>query len=198
MINCRDLEESILKVKQSGLNTIEVFSIVFALLTENVGRVALSKKLGFSERTVRKIVSLLKTSDLSQIFELLGRINVTTINAPWLSCQPVLYEGFSSEVLESISEKIILLRDFIVISSREPSKIEVLGVLRNNHLIYPGLIEDYAKPYLKLREKLPETSGLLVCWRNYKRFLDDSILLTSLSRLCEYENLVGVVREDHR
>ena len=185
MINCSDLREYIFKIQERGLDVVEVFSTVLAVLTENIGRVALSKRLGFSERTVRNIVTMLKTGELSWLVDFLGKITITSISAPWLSCQPVLYTGLSSELLEDTLRRVVLLRDFIVISSKEPSKVEVLGVLREGDLVFPGLVEEYSEPYLKLREVLSRTSGLLVCWRNYRRFLDDSVLLLSLSRLCE-------------
>lgn len=56
-------------------------------------------------------------------------ISVTSINAPWLNCQPVLYEGFNSGLLNTVRENIVLLRDFIAVSSREPGRVEVIGVL---------------------------------------------------------------------
>jgi len=198
LVCCRDLRESVLIIQQLNLDTIEVFSTLLAVLAEDVGRVALSKKLGFTERTVRKIITLVKSGKLSWLAEILRKISINSISAPWLTCQPILYVGFSEEILNTISKKVVLLRDFIVISSREPGKVEVLGVLRDRDLFYPGLVGEYNEPYLKLREVLPRTSGLLVCWRNYKRYLDDSVLLVSLAYLCEHLDLMGGERVVHR
>lgn len=191
LISCNDLKESTSRLQQSGLSVIDVFSVTLASLTEGVGRVALSKMLGLTERTVRKITMLLKIGELHWLSSLLEKITINNINAPWLTCKPVLYGGFSEELLNIVSRRIVLLRDFIIISSKEPGKVEVLGVLINGDLAYPGLVGEYCEPYLKLREILPRTNGLLVCWRNYKRYLDDSVLLVSLAYLCEYSDLMG-------
>jgi hypothetical protein len=180
--------DSTLAVERLGLDPVEVFSTLLALLSEGIGRVALSKKLGFPERTVRKVVTLVKTGELSWLRGVFIEISVTSINAPWLNCQPVLYEGFNSGLLDTVRENIVLLRDFIVISSREPGKVEVIGVLIGDNLVYPGLVEEYSEPYLKLRELLPRTTGLLVCWRSYRRYLDDSILIASLAYLCKHSD----------
>jgi len=190
LISCRDLVEATSRLRERGLVVVEAFSVVLAVLAESVGRVALSKMLGLTERTVRRVATLLKSGELSWLRDLLREVATTTITAPWLTCQPVLYTGLSSELLEAVSRRVVLLRDFIVISSGEPSKLEVLGVLKNSELVFPGLVEECAEPYLRLRGVLPSTSGLLVCWRNYKRFLDDSVLLYSLARLCESESSV--------
>jgi hypothetical protein len=190
LISCRDLVEAALKLRSLDLDAVDTFSVILAVLSEGVGRVAVSKMLGLTERSVRKVTTLLRNSELSWLSGLLSRVVITRVTAPWLTCQPVLYTGLSSELLEATCKRVVLLRDFIVISSREPSKIEVIGVLRNSELVLPGLVEEYAEPYLKIRELLPSTSGLLVCWRNYRRFFDDSVLLYSLAQLCESQSLV--------
>ncbi|MGB9817419.1 MAG: hypothetical protein ACPLQS_07530 [Desulfurococcaceae archaeon] len=46
MIQCRDLLDSTLAVERLGLDPVGVFSTLLALLSEGIGRVALSKKLG--------------------------------------------------------------------------------------------------------------------------------------------------------
>ncbi|MCC6054769.1 MAG: hypothetical protein LM589_05585, partial [Thermosphaera sp.] len=64
LIQCRELLDSTLAIERLSLDPVEVFSTLLALLSEGIGRVALSKKLGFPERTVRKVVTLVKTGEL--------------------------------------------------------------------------------------------------------------------------------------
>jgi len=53
LIQCRDLLDSTLAVERLGLDPVGVFSTLLALLSEGIGRVALSKKLG-SPRELRE------------------------------------------------------------------------------------------------------------------------------------------------
>ncbi|MEM4482141.1 MAG: hypothetical protein QXK88_03000 [Desulfurococcaceae archaeon] len=189
MIDCAKLMKVLNEAKEMGLELIELISIGL-LLKEGLGRTAISKRLEYRERFVREAIDKLKSSDhIISLLGLLEYFNIVEINAPWLKSKPVFYGYFDPALLEKIESKVVVLRDYLVIFSGDPNKVETIGLLYDRELKYPGLPIELSEPYQKLVGLIKGTNGVLLCWRNYRKYTDDSILLASLSNLCRLINI---------
>ncbi|MEM2025981.1 MAG: hypothetical protein QXW94_06795 [Desulfurococcaceae archaeon] len=189
LIDCAKLIMASNEAKEMGLELIELISIGL-LLKEGLGRTAISKRLEYRERLVREAIDKLKSSD--RIISLLGLLedfNIVEINAAWLKCKPVFYGHFNPTLLKEIGNKVVALRDYLVIFSGDPNKVEIIGLLYDRELKYPGLPIELSEPYHNLVGLINGTNGVLLCWRNYRKYTDDSILLASLSSLCRLINI---------
>lgn len=155
------------------------------MLKEGYGRVAISRRLGFGERRIRGIVNVLKKSNcLDRVFRVLTSFQREAIRTTHLKCTPVLYSNLDENLLNNLAGMIVTLRDYIVVNSRDPTKIEVIGIVKAGMLIYPGLPDQFTGPYMKIAEFIQNRSGLLTCWTEYKEYLDDATLLASLIDIC--------------
>ena len=183
LIDCDNLSEILKASSRLNVDPVELMSI--SLLTrEGLGRVAISKILGYGERKVRKILEELKRGKYTHISEILGLFRKVQVEST-LSCRLVFYGYFTKTILESISRYIVNFRDHIIILSRNPHSVEVIGVRIDNRVEYPRLPIEYSKPYVDALVNLQEANGVIVCWRNYRGVLDDAVLLTSLAYLCQ-------------
>ena len=184
VVGCSDLVELYVVAQKIGVNPVEMLSVSL-LVKEGLGRVAISKKLGLSERTVRNILHALKASRATEVvLGVLHRLQRRLLHAPWLTCSPVLYSGVGSDVTRVLLTHVVSARDYIVVYSGDPDKVEVVGVVESGRLEYPGIPQEIVGPYMELGNLVATSSGVLVCWRNYVEHVDDAVLLVSLARLC--------------
>lgn len=184
MLSCRELLELREISQRIGIGFKE-FLGVGILLREGYGRTAIAKKLGCRERLVRGAIEAIRRSGLeTHVVRLLSYFHKSIVKAEWLTCTPVVYSNLDEELTRTVLECIVPLRDYIVVHSRNPAKVEVIGVVRGGRLEYPGLPAEIVGPYLKILEHLNTTSGLVVCWKSYTEYTDDSALLASLADLC--------------
>lgn len=185
MISCSELLELARITRKHGLKPLEVIAVKLLLL-ENYGRVSIAKKLGFTERQARNIVDYLKREkEVSLLMQrVLRGIERRLLNDMGFTCKPALYLNLADNLLSIIQRKIISLRDYIVIYSGNPEKVEVLGVVKEGVLNIPGLPEEIAEQYAKLNSLVSGLTGALVCWRNYSECIDDAIFISSLIDLC--------------
>lgn len=156
------------------------------LFLEKYGRVSIAKKLGFTERQVRNILDYLTREEETSILlqRVLSLIERRLLEVEEFSCIPVLYLNLDDNLLTVIQRKIVSLRDYIVIYSSNPEKIEILGVVREGVIDLPGLPDYVAKRYTKLNFNVKGLTGALVCWRDYNESVDDAIFISSLIDLC--------------
>lgn len=189
MITCKELIE-LLNVARKMRVEFREFLSVSLLLKEGYGRVAIAKKLKFRERLVRGIIEGLKKNGVDKyVVKTIGMLGKVHVNAPWLSCKPVVYDNIDGELLNSVLTRIISMRDYIVINSGNPNKVEVIGILKSSALMYPGLPQKLLQPYIKIAGLVESTNGIIVCWKNYVDYLDDAVFLASLTNMC-VENTV--------
>lgn len=184
LLGCRELLELREISRRVGVDFKE-FIGVGILLREGYGRTAIAKKLGYRERLVRDTIEAIKRSGLeARMARLLDHLHKSVVRAKWLTCTPVVYSNLDEELTRTVLEDVVSLRDYIVVHSRSPAKVEVIGVVSGGRLEYPGLPAEIVDPYLKILEHLNTASGLVVCWKGYTEYTDDSALLASLADLC--------------
>ncbi|MEM4717656.1 MAG: hypothetical protein QXE81_02715 [Desulfurococcaceae archaeon] len=183
-IDCNSLRE--LKDLSRLLETDLVLLIgIILLANEGLGRVAISKRVLTGERVVRRVIDYLFKDKGRKYMNNLYSFNVRELPVDWLKCEPVLYIGFEQEIIEMVKYNIVAFRDYIVINSRDPRKIEVIGVIQGGALIFPGVPLDISGPYNELsRFVKPGDNGIIICWNKYNKALDNAILLTSIISLC--------------
>lgn len=185
MITCKDLKALIEHAEDAGVDPPEFLGVLL-MLARNYGRVAISKRLGIRERTVRRVVENYRTR--SDVLEKVLAVQKATLSATGLHCTPVLYAGLSEDLLQKTRSAVVNLRDRIVIFSRDPNKVEVIGISTSGRVEYPGVPPEIVAPYQAVN--LPDQSGelqrgVVVCWKNYRNELDDAVLLVGLGSLCE-------------
>ncbi|MGC8983000.1 MAG: hypothetical protein ACP5KA_04515 [Desulfurococcaceae archaeon] len=181
MITCEALLRAKNLASMLGVGPVE-FHGIGLLAAEGIGRVAAARRLGLRERLARRVLhALRKSPELGNFYRELRKV-VAEVRG--LSCTPVLYGNISSELLEKARTRLISLRDYIVIYARDPGKVEVIGFSSEDKLEYPGLPEDLAGLYAEARATLPRIKGLVICWRSYKSYLDDALVLSALTELC--------------
>lgn len=184
MIDCKSLLLVSEKASKTGLGLVELISVSL-LLKEGLGRIAISRRLNYRERLVREVIKSLKSEDLKeQVFKLLANFASMKIDAPWLKCVPIFYGHFDHSVLECVESRVVALRDYLIILSGNPSKVEAIGLVLNRAVKYPGLPTELLEPYYSAAMLVREKNGIVLCWREYKGHIDDSILLASLANLC--------------
>lgn len=184
MITCQRLLE-LLKIAQNiGIGLKELLSISL-LLKEGYGRVAIAKRLKFRERLVRDIIKNLRGSNAENtVIKAIGALSKDPLSAPWLTCKPVVYSNVGDELIRAVLVHVVSVRDYIVINSGNPGKVEVIGVVNLGKLEYPGLPPELADPYIKLATLVQASSGILICWKNYVEHVDDAVFLASLTNIC--------------
>ena len=169
---------------QAGVGFKEFLGVAI-LLVEGYGRVAMSKKLGYRERLVRDVLDAIKCSEPARrSLEVIGSLHRLVFKPGLPTCTPVVYSNLGEELLDAVLKNVVSLRDYIVAYSGSPAKVEVVGVIKGGKLQYPGLPDDISGPYLGVFEDKRVPDGIVVCWRNYVEYVDDSTLLASLANLC--------------
>lgn len=187
-VNC-ELIDMIIKVISSYKELEPPFILAIAMMAmKGYGRVMMSRISGLRERAVRNALSYIRSihSDIHDLITSLlnNRRRVEASTMP-LTCEPVLYTGFDDLIMKAVKSQVVKLRDFIVVNSRDPYKIEVIGVVENGTITIPGLPEELQSLYCKINDLVPrDSNGIIVCWRRYREFIDDSSLLLSLGELC--------------
>lgn len=162
---------------------------VLMLARKGLGRVAISKMLKLRERAVRNILDVPYKSTVSglrmSIDIFLESIHRLGVENSWLRCKPVLYTRISVEILDMIVSNVVKFRDHIVINTRDPGKIEIIGVFDGRDLRLPGVPGEIQGSYMLLTKQIPVLQrGILICWRNYQDVLDDSAFFISLAEIC--------------
>ncbi|MEM0000573.1 MAG: hypothetical protein QXP03_05105 [Desulfurococcaceae archaeon] len=184
LITCKELVELLNVARNIGIEFRE-FLGVSLLLKEGYGRVAIAKRLKFRERLVRGVIEGLKKNGIEElVVRTIGMLSRALINAPWLGCKPVVYGNIDEELLGRVLTHIVSMRDYIVINSGNPDKVEVIGVLRSSVLEYPGLPQELLQPYVKVARLVGAANGILVCWKDYVDYFDDAVFLASLTNMC--------------
>lgn len=185
LITCKELLSLVAVARNSKIDVLEFLGALL-MITRSYGRVYTSKRLGIRERVVRRVADISKS--ISGVPEIVAVFEKMVLERKSLSCTPILYTGLSEELIQKTRSAVVGLRDRIVIFSRDPSKIEVIGVLNGCNVEYPGVPPELLRPYEEVT--IPALNkgvqrGLVVCWRNYRDELDDAALLAALGSLCE-------------
>ncbi|MEM0282078.1 MAG: hypothetical protein QXW93_00635 [Desulfurococcaceae archaeon] len=185
MINCSDLLEVTYLKNRRGLKLLDIITTALMLL-EKHGRVSIAKKLGCTERQARNIIEFLKKEKeyFTILQRVLSRIERKVIYAIEVDCNPVAYYNLANDLILAIMQNIVALRDYIIIHSGDPEKIEIIGIVKNGELEIPGIPPDLAAKYAGLSRFLEDLNGVVVCWRKYNENLDDAVFILSLIDLC--------------
>ncbi|MEM1713934.1 MAG: hypothetical protein QXW36_05325, partial [Desulfurococcaceae archaeon] len=134
----------------------------------------------------RNIIECLKKEKeyftiLQRVLSRIERKVIYTIEA---NCNPVAYHNLANDLILAIMQNIVALRDYIIIHSGDPEKIEIIGIVKNGELEIPGIPPDLAAKYAGLSRFLEDLNGVVVCWRKYNENLDDAVFILSLIDLC--------------
>mgnify|MGYP001772695368 CR=1 FL=1 len=183
MLSCKDLLAISAVARMAGEKSLYFYAVALLAL-KGYGRVAISKKLGIREREARKILEALRLNQ--HALNLVKEFGRVVLSAAGLECKPVVYTGLAEDVLSIVESRVVLFRDYLVINSRNPEKVEVIGTCRSGSLKLPGVPEDVAYRYRCLEEFSKSTHGVLVCWKSYEEVADDALVLLSLSELCKH------------
>lgn len=183
MITCKSLLSVRSLIEKFSLDEPTTYAVTY-LRSKGYGRVFIANYLDVPERLVRKILTLLSSRlDADSPMDVVKKL--TVVRGDQLEgCTPLFYTGLSREFIEVIHERVVLFRDFIVISSKRPDKVEVIGVCTSGVLEFPGVPENIAGKYVDLYRDIAKGDGLAICWRDYKEAVDEGVLLSSLTRLC--------------
>lgn len=195
LITCEDLTYSARVALNFGVETVEFYGILLMLL-KRYGRVATSKRLGLRERLVRRVIEISRKKP--EVLRVVSNLKKATLTSKVVTCTPVFYMGLSPSLLNAIRQKVVYLRDHIVIYSRDPGKVGVIGVFTEGVVDYPGVPPEIARPYLEAvyaeLEQIGNT-GVIVCWNSYRGELDDGVLVAALASFCEF---TGTERQQRR
>ncbi|MEM4809162.1 MAG: hypothetical protein QW249_01400 [Desulfurococcaceae archaeon] len=187
-IKCDDLkgllDESL---NRHGLNPVLTLAVALASKYEGMGRVGLSRYLSLRERQVRHIIDFLKKGNKNLSRTISNVIDMLSIQVIGVHGEKaiVMYKELGIDIIELVSKHVVYLRDFIVIFSANPSKVEAIGVVSENKVSYPGMPPDIEIHYVKPVEKAVfEGNGIVIWFNNYRRYLDDAVIIASISMLC--------------
>lgn len=189
-VSCSDLLKYSEYALKADIRVEDLISITL-LLRDGYGRVAIAKKLGLRERYVRSVVEFLKKNYFSELVKSIESLKITSLDLSGFNCRFIHYENICKTILDEVYRSIVSFRDYIVVHSRDPFKIEVIGVLRNNTLEYPGLPRELQEQYLVVKNQLPSGNGIVVCWKNYRGYIDDASLIASLIDICRLRSIHG-------
>lgn len=183
MITCKSLLSVRGLIEKLSLDESTTYAVTY-LRSKGYGRVFIANYLNVPERLVRKVLMLLSSCpDTNSPIDVVKEL--TVVRSDQLEgCTPLFYSGLSREFIEVIQERVVLFRDFIVISSRRPDKVEVIGVCTSGVLDFPGVPESLVDKYINLYRDIARGDGLAICWRDYREAIDEGILLSSLTKLC--------------
>lgn len=185
LISCDQLIRLIHLKDKRGLKLLDVIATTLLLL-ENHGRVSIAKKLGCTERRARNIIDFLKRErDYFLILQrVLTQIRREELHVKDLDCRPIVYHNLAEDLVSTIMQNVVELRDYIIIHSGNPDKIEIIGIVKNGKLEIPGLPLELATRYASLTPSIEGLTGVVTCWREYNENTDDAIFILSLVDLC--------------
>jgi len=185
LITCRILCEALNTIKSLGLDEKITYTVLFMHRT-GYGRIAITKYTGLQERRVRRVIETIESSPLTNhIIQIVDSLDVVEFKTTSKHYYPVLYSGLEQSILDTIRKNIVLFRDYIVILTSDPWKLEVIGVVHDNTREFPGLPENLRGVYLNKIDFVENKNGVLIYWRKYKRFIDDAVVLTAITHLCK-------------
>lgn len=184
MITCRILHKALNTIKSLDLDEKTTYTVLFMRRT-GYGRIAITKYTGLQERSVRRIIETIENSPFTNhIIQVVDSLDVVEFKTSSKHYHPVLYSGLEQSILDTIRKNIVLFRDYIVISTGDPWKLEVIGVVYVNTRDFPGLPENLRRVYLNEIDFVENKNGVLIYWRKYKKYIDDAVVLTAITNLC--------------
>jgi len=180
-----------------GLSNEPVEELAVLLLYQRytcLGRVAVAKKLGISERRARSLIDKLnKKGYLAKDLETCINTRSFPYNLSYCSTKfnnyyLTAFLEANLELLKLVERSITMLRDYIVLASRDPEVLEIVGYTSEGRIYLPRvprrMREKYARKIDKLIPQILSTPSLFIVWRSYKPYLSEACLLYSLYRLC--------------
>lgn len=199
LIKCSDLKTLEESLRKHELNPVLTLAIAIASKYEGMGRVGLSKYLSLRERLVRRVMDFLKRGDPSLINIMSSVINILGIHVLSIDDDKaiVLYTKLDTEIIELVSRFVIYFRDYVVIFSANPNKIEAVGIVMDDKITYPGMPPEIEMHYVKHVERfMPRSNGIVVWFKNYRKYLDDAVFIVSVLMLCSRNLCRSIDRYD--
>lgn len=188
MISCTEILELRKLIKNIWYNQTEVLSVLLGIYKENIGRVAISKMTGMTERRVRNIKNAYsKICDKhceKKLEDLLGKLSFMKENKN--EKKIIAIYPLSSDLLRIIETKIVYFRDLIVIEIKKPGALEVIGIVINEEIRVPGLPIELLKEYIDMAKNMniPKNS-IFTIWNTYRGLTTEATLIHAITNLCE-------------
>lgn len=189
-LNCDDFRYIMNVLDKIWPHRLELLGVLLGEGKEKLGRIAISKQTGLTERRVRTIKSAI-TKNIASDEKLAVTINtflkkISIWKSDLDNRKAVAVCSLERSLLEDIIKRVVLLRDLIVIETRLPGELEVIGVRMDDEILIPRLPTEIAEDYQKLlsRTDLPNNCVFTV-WSSYPGIIVDASLLTSLVSFCE-------------
>jgi hypothetical protein len=152
--------------------------------------------LGFTERVTRRLIDmlvgegLLERRGLKTCITDNGRSILAGLNIQRCYSENRHIAGYSGldECLESVINRISMVRDNIVILTGDPHVFEVIGVKKNGDIVVPGVPNSIAGYYGGLVRRCGLNRGVFIVWGNYHEYLYDAYALYSILETCNSVN----------
>jgi len=183
VVDCPELVGILRIAEMAWHQPRDAIAVALGAYKEGLGRVAISKLTGLTERRVRRVRAALDARR-GEISELLAPLSF----ARWRYGRGagVAVYPLSERLLRLVESRVVYFRDLVVISVGVPGALEVVGVKLPEGARVPGLPEGLARRYIEtppMREA-PDFS-LVAIWSSYRELLAEASLLKALGELCE-------------
>lgn len=171
-------------------NDVEVYPVLLGLLKGGLGRVAISKLAGLTERRARRIKEAIekRCSERREECErlLLRTLDGLTFRREDSNGRTVLFVfPLAVDLLKRVESKVVYFRDLVVINVRAPGALEVIGLMLGGEPLVPGLPPDIALKFVEEVRRLgPPRDGLFTFWNSYRELLTEAAVLRALIALC--------------
>lgn len=188
MINCSLLETIKNISRESGFAIAELLVVILGMHKEGLGRVSVSRKTSIGERRIRRINEYIKSLQKTrpELYEFITE----SIHQASIITQPVkqylltIFHPVDPGLLKKVESKIVEIRDWIIVETRDRECIEVIGVVLDR-IIFPLVPEELSRRYIELvPATLLEKNSVLVLWRKHTPLLYESAVLNALVNIC--------------
>jgi len=170
-------------------------AILCFVLNKCLGRTRLSRELGIRERRARSILE--KLIEMGVVESGVDKcINDSFVNKLGFTIHTRTLSGGSStltiisevgdEIADLVKNRVVAVRDYIVIHACDPDALEVIGYVDGQgNIVLPRLPGNLRERYVDvLRYVGISPRSLIVLWRKYKKYFSEASLIRSLSILC--------------
>ncbi|ACL11775.1 hypothetical protein DKAM_1449 [Desulfurococcus amylolyticus 1221n] len=188
MINCGLLETIKNISRESGFTVAELLVVMLGMHKEGLGRASVSRKTSIGERRIRRINEYVKSLQKTrpELYEFIteGIHQASIITQPVKQYLLTIFHPVDPDLLKKVESKIVEIRDWIIVETRDRECIEVIGIVPDR-IVFPLVPEELSRRYIELvPATLLENNSVLVLWRKHIPLLYESAVLNALVNIC--------------